>query len=259
MDEMYKKISIVEDTNMEKTRKRIIKLGNFNILDISFQGVIKVINKRLSNKAKGLFFFANTNFIVKCQYLQQRIKEAPSIVVNDGIGMQLANNIVNQKGFYQNLNGTDLLPNILENVSNQRIVLLGSKEEDLARATDYINNHFSSKVVGTFNGFEAIKDPQLIDKINQYQPDILLVGMGNPLQEEWMLDHYEKVNASLFFGVGALFVFMSGNVKRAPAIMRKYRLEWLYRLYKEPKRLFKRYTIDIVKFLLLCFKFKEKQ
>lgn len=256
---MYKKISMVDDEDMRKTRRRVIKLGNFNILDISFKGVMNVINKRLNNNEKGLFFFANTNFIVKCQPLQLRIKSAPSIVVNDGIGMQLANNIVNQKGFYQNLNGTDLLPNILDNISDRRIVLLGSKQKDLELATDYINSHFSSKVVGCFNGYDDLQDPNLIEKINQCNPDIILVGMGNPLQEEWMLDHYEKVNASLFFGVGALFVFMSGNVKRAPAIMRKYRLEWLYRFYKEPRRLFKRYTIDIVKFLLLCFKFKEKQ
>jgi len=256
---MYKKISIVNDTNMEKTRRRVIKLGNFNILDISFQGVMNVINKRLNNHEKGLFFFANTNFIVKCQPLQLRIKAAPSIVVNDGIGMQLANNIVNRKGFYQNLNGTDLLPNILDHIQDKRIVLLGSQDEDLKLATDFINSHFSSKVVGSFNGFEAVKDPSLIEKINQCEPDIVLVGMGNPIQEEWMLDNYEKVNASLFFGVGALFVFMAGNVKRAPEIMRKFRLEWLYRFYKEPRRLFKRYTIDIVKFLFICFKYKEKQ
>lgn len=256
---MYKKISIVIDAGMEKNRKRIIKLGNFNIMDISFQGVTNVINKRLNNHEKGLFFFANTNFIVKCQPLHLRIKAAPSIVVNDGIGMQLANNIVNRLGFYQNLNGTDLLPNILDNIQDKRIVLLGSKDKDLKLATDYINSHFSSKVVGSFNGYEDVKDPNLFEKINQCQPDLVLVGMGNPIQEEWMLDHYEKVNASLFFGVGALFVFMAGNVKRAPAIMRKYRLEWLYRLYNEPRRLFKRYTIDIVKFLLLCFKYKEKQ
>lgn len=239
--------------------RRRIKLGNFDILNLSVEGVINVINSRLKHDQKGLFFFANTNFIVTCQPLQLRIKAAPSIVVNDGIGVQLANNIVNRKSFFQNLNGTDLLPTILDNITDSRIALLGSKEKDLHPSAEYINTHFSSKVVGCFNGYEDLKDPLLVEKINQCNPDIILVALGNPLQETWILDHYEKVNASLFFGVGALFVFMSGNVSRAPSFMRKHRLEWLYRLYKEPKRLFKRYSIDIVRFFLLCFKFKEKK
>jgi beta-1,4-glucosyltransferase len=78
--------------------------------------------------------------------------------------------------------------------------------------------------------------------------------MGNPIQEKWILANQSQLNTAYILGVGALFDFWSGNKIRAPIIIQKLRLEWLFRLCQEPRRLLKRYTIDIIKFLYIALK-----
>lgn len=229
-----------------------MKLGNFYIPDLSTQELMQAIDNRIDQHDKALLFFANTNFIVKCQHLSETIAKAPSLVVNDGIGMELANKLVNRRGFKQNLNGTDFVPKLLETTHNKRVILLGSHHEDLAPTAQKIEKEFGHKVVAQIDGYHDIKDANLIAKVNALNADLLLVGLGNPMQEEWILNHYQKINTSLIIGVGALFKFMSGNQKRAPLLIRKYRMEWLHRLYTEPARLFVRYTFDILKFFKIC-------
>jgi N-acetylglucosaminyldiphosphoundecaprenol N-acetyl-beta-D-mannosaminyltransferase len=85
--------------------------------------------------------------------------------------------------------------------------------------------------------------------INSAEPDILWVGLGTPKQDVWMLDHREKLNVSVMHGVGAAFDFLTGEVRQAPRWMMNVGLEWLFRLTMEPRRLWKRYTIDNVLFL----------
>lgn len=233
-----------------------MKLGNFFIPDLSTTELIAAIDNRIIQHDKALLFFANTNFIVKCQHLKETILSSPSFVVNDGIGMELANKFVNKYGFKQNLNGTDFVPKLLEIVQNKKIILLGSKHEDIAPTAKKITEMYGHEIVAQIDGYNDLKNPNLLDDINALKADIILVGLGNPLQEEWILNHYKKLNIPLHIGVGALFKFMSGNQKRAPAWMRKYRLEWLHRLFTEPARLFMRYTFDIVKFFSICLRNK---
>lgn len=76
--------------------------------------------------------------------------------------------------------------------------------------------------------------------INAAKPDIVWIGLGAPKQENWMAKHEGRINA-VMVGVGAGFDYFAGNIKRAPMIMQKLSLEWLYRLVQEPKRLYKRY------------------
>lgn len=93
------------------------------------------------------------------------------------------------------------------------------------------------------------EDRQIIKMINDTSPDFIWVGLGAPKQENWMYDHKDKLNG-VMLGVGAAFDFHAGTVKRAPLFMQKIGLEWLYRLFKDPKRLFKRYLITNTKFIL---------
>jgi beta-1,4-glucosyltransferase len=85
----------------------------------------------------------------------------------------------------------------------------------------------------------------------------VLVALGNPRQEAWILENSPELTPSTYIGVGALFDFMSGAMPRAPQWMRSVRMEWLFRLYKEPRRLVRRYTIDFLKFLYLCLSLKS--
>jgi beta-1,4-glucosyltransferase len=80
------------------------------------------------------------------------------------------------------------------------------------------------------------------------RPDIVLVALGNPLQEEWIAANATAIGAPLILGVGAFFDFISGSIPRAPALMRRLRLEWLYRWGHEPGRLRRRYTVEMTRF-----------
>ena len=82
----------------------------------------------------------------------------------------------------------------------------------------------------------------LIKKINLMKPDVVFVGLGCPKQELWMYRNYKKIN-SILIGIGAAFEFFSGSKKQAPKFFQTIYLEWLFRLFQEPRRLFFRYII----------------
>ena len=92
-------------------------------------------------------------------------------------------------------------------------------------------------------------EQRIVADLLEIRPDILLVAMGVPRQEFW-IDGLNEEHATIAIGVGALFDFISGAVPRAPAWMRRLRLEWLFRLIMEPKRLWHRYVVGNPVFLL---------
>jgi beta-1,4-glucosyltransferase len=128
----------------------------------------------------------------------------------------------------------------------------------LDKAAQYLSHELGQIVVGSCDGYEGVKNPNLIAQINASTADVVLVAMGNPMQEQWILNHYQALNAKLVSGVGALFDFWAGDKPRAPSWIQKIRMEWFYRLCLEPKRLFKRYTTDILVFLVFCFKYRKQ-
>lgn len=96
------------------------------------------------------------------------------------------------------------------------------------------------------------EDRECIKNINESKADFVWIGLGAPKQEVWMYEHKDKVN-SLMLGVGAGFDYHANKIKRAPIWMQKLSLEWLYRLYQDPKRLLRRYVVTNTKFIkLIC-------
>jgi N-acetylglucosaminyldiphosphoundecaprenol N-acetyl-beta-D-mannosaminyltransferase len=88
------------------------------------------------------------------------------------------------------------------------------------------------------------QDEEIIRKINTTEPDIVWVGLSTPKQEYWMYRHLGRVRAPVMIGVGAAFDFHAGVKKQAPRWMQRNGLEWLFRLMKEPRRLWRRYLIN---------------
>lgn len=114
--------------------------------------------------------------------------------------------------------------------------------------------HPALKVVGVecppYRALTAAEDAETVARLNEARPDIVWVGLGAPKQERWMADHRNRLNATILIGVGAAFDFHTGRLDRAPLWMQRAGLEWSYRLYKEPRRLWKRYVLGIPRFLL---------
>lgn len=111
------------------------------------------------------------------------------------------------------------------------------------------------KVAGTysppFRVLSAEENMQIIEKINQTQPDIVWVGLGTPKQDLWMAEHRTQLDAPVLIGVGAAFDFHTGQIPQAPRWMQRSSLEWVFRLMQEPRRLWYRYLIYNPLFVLL--------
>ncbi|MEM6399862.1 MAG: WecB/TagA/CpsF family glycosyltransferase [Cyanobacteria bacterium P01_D01_bin.116] len=89
----------------------------------------------------------------------------------------------------------------------------------------------------------GIENQYVVDEINQFQPDVLYVGFGMPLQERWIIDNFDSINAKVFLPLGACLDFYTGAVYRGPRWMTNRGLEWLSRMFTEPKRLWQRYVV----------------
>jgi beta-1,4-glucosyltransferase len=216
-----------------------------------------MILSRADAHKKTILFYANTNFVVKCQSILPQLRDENVVVVNDGVGVDIGCWLIHSGKFEANLNGTDFTPYFFkQSPKKHRVFLIGSTAEVLDKAATHLKEQLGQDLAGMCDGFTGVRDANLIAQINASKADVVLVAMGNPLQEKWILDHYQKIDASVLMGVGALFDFWAGNKPRAPKLVQKLRLEWLFRLSLEPKRLFKRYTIDIFKFLYICIKNK---
>lgn len=129
----------------------------------------------------------------------------------------------------------------------------GSTEETLEKLKKTLLNTYPGiQIVGMFSPpfrpLSETEDVDVIEKINQTNPDFVWIGLGAPKQEQWMAKHQGRVNG-LMLGVGAGFDYFAGNIERAPEWMQRNNLEWLFRLIQDPKRLFGRYWHTNTKFI----------
>ena len=105
-----------------------------------------------------------------------------------------------------------------------------------------------------FRDLTEKEEEDMVEEINRLEPDILWVGLGSPRQDYWMAQHLHRLNVPVMIGVGAAFDFLSGRKRQAPRWMRNIGLEWFFRLWAEPKRLWKRYLVGNTQFVFYLFK-----
>lgn len=234
-----------------------VHLAGFEVCKTTAIELAQDLLARMRIGTPSILLFANTNFVVKCHDLIPQLNAANVCVVNDGIGIHIAAAMISRERFPENLNGTDFTPYLLRQAHRPlRLFLLGGKPQVAQRAAEYARQQLGQEVVGVCDGYAGMSEMRLIERIARSKPDILLVALGNPVQEQWILQHHQDLKVPLVMGVGALFDFWAGAKPRAPRVMQSLRLEWFYRLCLEPRRLFRRYTIDILHFLLHCYRYR---
>lgn len=138
-----------------------------------------------------------------------------------------------------------------------KIFLLGAGQGIAIKAMERINERVGRQiVVGAHSpsfGFEKNEEEckEILDIVNRSGANVVLVGVGAPKQEKWIMKWKNQMpGVNLWMGLGATIDFEAGTLKRAPLFYRKIGMEWLYRFTREPKRLFKRYFIDDMKFFI---------
>lgn len=182
----------------------------------------------------------------------RKVLNQAGLVVPDGIGMRLAGKLL-KRGFRQNVNGTDLFPRLCQRLAGTeaRVFLLGGQPGVAEQTADWIRTHHPElRIAGTRHGyFDAAEQADVIKEIRASRADVLLVAMGAPRQELWIQEHAESCGVRVAMGVGGLFDFYAGRIPRAPQWLREIGLEWTYRLYQEPGRMWRRYLIGNLTFL----------
>lgn len=158
----------------------------------------------------------------------------------DGVGIRIAVRLKYRRRL-DAVTGVDLAEEFLKRSKEfgLRIFLLGGRRDVLERCVERLASRPDPPlIVGHHHGYLADVDPDELRKtITETKPDIVLVGMGVPLQEYWIHDNMESIGAPVFIGVGGTFDVLAGEVKRAPAFFRKTGLEWAYRVVSDPSRL----------------------
>jgi exopolysaccharide biosynthesis WecB/TagA/CpsF family protein len=200
--------------------------------------------------------FANAN-LLNMAYVDPALSGVLTdfLVLNDGSGTNMAARILYGRRLRANLNGTDFTPAFFDAAPGQlRIFLLGAKPEVVERAAAYMDVRWPRhRVVGQYHGFfDDDKTNRVLALVKYAQPDIVLVAMGNGRQEA-IAQSLKRRGVGSAWAVGALFDFWVGIQPRAPLIFRQLGIEWVFRLYREPSRLWRRYVLGNPLFLLRVF------
>jgi len=134
------------------------------------------------------------------------------------------------------------------------IFFLGSEETTVAKAVARLQERFPAlKIAGWHHGFFEKQGPEnesVITTINTSGAQLLLVGFGMPLQEQWIRENIERLQVNLFLPAGSCFEYTAGVKKTCPRWLSRIGFEWLFRFFQEPGRLFTRYFIGNPRFLL---------
>jgi exopolysaccharide biosynthesis WecB/TagA/CpsF family protein len=163
------------------------------------------------------------------------------VLLRDGSGVSLLYKIL-KKNSGQNMNGTDFIPEILAAQYGSRIAVWGTEEPYLEKAVDFYRTHYNVEIASVENGFHD--NSYYLKLAASLRPDLVILGMGMPKQEkiaEILKNNLDK--PMLIICGGAIIDFHGGKISRAPFFLRKWGLEWVYRFWLEPRRMFKRYIV----------------
>lgn len=223
------------------------------VTSLTLQDLLKIIAIYIQKNGKKTFFYINAhciNLSLKDPHYKNILQKA-DLVYSGGIGPIWASVILG-KPLEQRSPTPDFIDQIFSLAEKNRwtVYLLGSADATVKKTAVIISKAYPHIIVGYHSGYFSLnEEKELIKDINSKKPTILLVGMGPPKQEEWIDIHKKDLDVSAFWAVGALFDVISGRIQRAPKWMQRLGLEWLYRLIKEPKRLWKRYIFGNMLFL----------
>lgn len=225
-----------------------VKLINTWISRGSYRSFLSEIIRLGSSNTSAYVCFANAHMLMEahqCQYFNHVLQKA-DLVCPDGRPLSLL-----MKAVYgirqERACGMDLFPDILKEAAqnNLSVFFFGSTQEVLDTIISKVTQDYPAlKIAGSisppFRPLTPKEDQQITGEINASGANLVFVSLGCPKQEKWMGAHQGKINACML-GLGQAFTVYAGFEKRLPVWARNLSLEWLYRFYLEPGRLWKRY------------------
>ncbi|MCC8426188.1 WecB/TagA/CpsF family glycosyltransferase [Mucilaginibacter sp. UR6-11] len=184
------------------------------------------------------------------------------ILLPDGIGIVAAAKMLNGETV-KKIAGADIHQHLLQklNLEGGSCFYLGATEITLAAIRKRMAKEYPQVKVATFSPaykaeFNAAEDAEMIAAVNQFNPDVLFIGMTAPKQEKWAFKYKNKLDATIICPIGAVFDFYAETITRPSEFWINLGLEWAVRLVKEPKRMAKRYLYYGPAFVYELFKAK---
>jgi len=224
-----------------------------NFLDINFSRMpfseaVQLLLSFMQTRNGKRVYFVNANSVViaaKAPEFQAALGQA-DLVLADGSGV-LWSSALMKRPLTHNLNGTDLIPALCREAGSGglSVYLLGGKPGIAEEVAEKLTQGCPGLIIaGTQHGyFQADETQEVLNRIKEARPHLLLVAFGSPLQEIWIDQYAAQLDGILCAGVGGLFDFMAERVRRAPSPIRKAGMEWAWRLAMEPRRLWRRYLL----------------
>jgi N-acetylglucosaminyldiphosphoundecaprenol N-acetyl-beta-D-mannosaminyltransferase len=237
---------------------------SLDISELDYNAALDEIIRMGQNRKNAYACFANVHMVIEAYENKSFAKQVNSatFVLADGVPL-----VKTLKFFYgvdqERVAGMDAMNDLirLAHVNQMKIFFFGTTPELLESIRIKIEKEFpNANVAGLFSPpfDKPLDDESYVGMINGSGAQLVFVSLGCPKQEKWMATHSHKINAVLL-GVGGAFPVFAGTVKRAPLFMRNMGLEWLFRFFQEPARLFKRYLKTNSMFIYLVLKFKGWQ
>ena len=237
------------------------KLFNLEIDNLTLLEALEKIDDLIASGGCHHVVTANPEILYRAlsdKGLYETIAQA-SLVTADGQGVLLAGKLLDQP-FKARVTGIDLAEALCATSGERghKIYFLGGKEGISKKAQmAMLRRYPNANIVGEHHGYFKNDIEPLLADLREKQPDILLVAMGSPYQEEFILRYQKLLNIPVAIGVGGTLDVFRGEVKRAPELVQTLKLEWAYRILSDPKRW--RRTLVLPKFVLAVLKEKYKK
>jgi N-acetylglucosaminyldiphosphoundecaprenol N-acetyl-beta-D-mannosaminyltransferase len=235
-----------------------IRFGHLFVDRLSFAQALDAIERLIEGGRGGAVFTPNVDHVVLAEEdeaLRNAYRDA-SLSLVDGMPLVWCSGLLGIP-LPEKISGSDLVRPLLERCAQRgyRVFLLGGLPGAAEAAARALCNDFPSLVIAdTFAPMIDLRKPRaeradIIERIQRARPQVVLVGLGAPKQELWIHENLAALSPAVLFGIGASIDFMAGAVPRSPRWMSNAGLEWLYRLGKEPQRMWRRYLVRGPKFL----------
>jgi len=253
-----------DDSNREKdygnscafSSARRVDFMGVKVHDVDRQQLLQHVLFMSKEKQQRLVTYVNADcmLIARKNLDYRRILNLTDLVYPDGIGVVWGARLWGYSMAGRST-AADFMPLFCRSFAEHglRLFFLGAKPGVAEEAAQRLVAEIPDlKVVGTHHGyFGKEQQPEIIAQINKSEADILLVGFGAPLQEFWIHKHKDMLAPGLLWGVGGLFDFLSGRTPRGPRLLVDHGFEWLCRLAAEPGRLWQRYLVGNLMFIVL--------
>jgi exopolysaccharide biosynthesis WecB/TagA/CpsF family protein len=235
-------------------------IGGVAIAVLDRAEALRVVGEAMTDGRHLKIAFCNAhlvNLVADDEGLRRRLDGF--LVLADGVGVDIGARLLHGAPFPANLNGTDFTPALLGAQARPlRVALFGGRPGIADRAAARLAREFPRhRFDVTGHGFLSESDKAaMLAALAANPADLLLVALGNPVQESFISERIDARHAHVAAGIGALFDFLAGEVARAPKVVRALRLEWAWRLWLEPGRLWRRYVLGNPVFLLRMLRLK---